>query len=62
MFQYDNLPPPFEGSTCIDIGGKDENPLTHFKHYSYAACKSECLIKYAINTCGCIAFNMNSKW
>ena len=66
LFQVVNMPPPYEGSTCIDTNPKRnasfQNPLKYFKDYSYSSCRQECLIQHNMNDCGCVGFFMASKW
>ena len=65
-FQIERLPPPYMGSTCVETNPKKNvsfaNPLQHFDHYSYSACKLNCLIEFINDTCNCKIFWHNGKY
>ena len=65
IIQVDNLPPPYMGSTCVVTNPEKNssfvNPLQHFDHYSFSACKLNCLIEYVYHKCGCKIFFHNGK-
>ncbi len=46
---------PFEKRKCMTE--EDGHDLTLFKKYSYSACKYECILKIAMDKCGCVPWN-----
>ena len=53
--EIQNLPAPY--GHCLDTENPSfVNPLKYFKHFSYAACKLECLVEAFNSKCGCVPY------